>query len=433
MKCNKGEKMERIVLGVIANILRSYAIYRFMKLLYSEEKKNEFLKFSAYVLFVVLTSGGYYLLQNTYVNILTNIVGLILIVSRYQGSLKKNILTVLSIYSVNVVVESLVFSIITTNTGSDYILESVNECITSMGILLFVVILEKTKAIKNKEFQIDFSLWSGLISVPVISIIIIVMLLKSSSLSADYIEIEIMGILIINLVIFYLYGAIQDYYKQKIEKEEFYYRMEVYSNQLDIMKNSYQKIRELRHDMRHHLGELKYLANNGEKLQMVQYIEDMEKHMLSAEEYVSSGNKEIDGTLNYLLQMAKKKLKKVDVSVSIPEGLEIHNYFFNVILGNLVENAIEAAIKTEQKYLKVHIKLKQSVLYITVENSFDGEIKLREQKIMTSKKDIKEHGIGLESVKRMVDEMNGMLDLKWEKNIFCVNVMFYLSDIELHS
>lgn len=425
--------MERIVLGVIANVLRTYAIYRFMNLLYYPKVENKVLKNGVYILFVVLTSGGYYILQNTYVNIMTNLVGLVLIVLIYQGTFKKNILTIFSIYSVNVVIESLVFAIITTEIGSDYILESVNECITSIGILLFVVILEKTKAVKNKEFQIGFSLWSSLISIPIISIIIILVLLNSSALSANNIEIEIIGMLIINLVIFYLYGAIQDYYKQKMEKEEFYYRMEIYGNQLDIMKNSYQKIRELRHDMRHHLGELKYLANNDEKAQLIHYIEDMEKYMLNAEEYVSSGNKEIDGTLNYLLQTAKKSLKEVDVSVSIPEGLEVHNYLFNVILGNLLENAIEAAKKTEKKYLKIHIKLKQSVLYINVENSFNGEIKLKEQKIITSKKNSKKHGIGLNSVKRMVDEMNGMLDLRWKNDIFCVNVMFYLRDIEFQN
>jgi len=334
---------------------------------------------------------------------------------------------------VNVVIESPVFAIITTDVGSDHILESVNECIASIGMLLFVVILEKTKAVKNKEFQIGFSLWSALMSVPVISIIIILVLLNSAALHANNIEIAITGMLIINLVIFYLYGAIQDYYKQKLEKEEFYYRMGIYENQLNIMKDSYQKIRELRHDMRHHLSELKYLANNNENMRLIHYIEDMEKHMLNAEEYVSSGNKEIDGTLNYLLQTAKKRLKEVDVSISIPEGLEVHNYLFNVVLGNLLENAMEAAIKTERKYLKIHIKLKQSVLYINVENSFNGEVKLKEQKIMTSKSDTKEHGIGLDSVKRMVDEMNGMLDLRWKKDIFCVNVMFYLQDIELQN
>lgn len=418
-----------MILGVIANVLRTYAIYRFIGLFYFSKTENKWIKSGVYVLFVILTSGGYYLLNNQYVNIFTNLVGLVLIVSTYQGSIKKNVLSIISIYSVNVVIESLVFSIIKTNGKSSDILESVNECIVSIGILLFVVVLEKTRAIKEKEFQIRSSLWLWLISVPVISIVIILLMLNSTGLGERNIEIEIAGILVINLAIFYLYGAVQDYYRQKIEKEEFFNRMEIYANQLDIMKNSYQKIKELRHDMRHHLGELKYLANTNEKKQLLAYIEDMERHMINTEEYVSSGNKEIDGTLNYLLQTAKKKLKEVDVSVSIPENLEIHNYLFNVILGNLLENAIAAAVKTERKYLKIHIKLKQNVIYIAVENSYNGEVKIKDNKIMTSKKDKKSHGIGLESVKRMVEEMNGMLDIQWKESVFTVNIMFYLEEI----
>lgn len=421
--------MERVILGVIANVLRTYAIYRFIGLFYFSKTENKWIKSGVYVLFVILTSGGYYLLNNQYVNIFTNLVGLVLIVSTYQGSIKKNVLSIISIYSVNVVIESLVFSIIKTNGKTSDILESVNECIVSIGILLFVVVLEKTRAIKKKEFQIRSSLWLWLISVPVISIVIILLMLNSTGLGERNIEIEIAGILVINLAIFYLYGAVQDYYRQKIEKEEFFNRMEIYANQLDIMKNSYQKIKELRHDMRHHLGELKYLANTNEKKQLLAYIEDMERHMINTEEYVSSGNKEIDGTLNYLLQTAKKKLKEVDVSVSIPENLEIHNYLFNVILGNLLENAIAAAVKTERKYLKIHIKLKQNVIYIAVENSYNGEVKIKDNKIMTSKKDKKSHGIGLESVKRMVEEMNGMLDIQWKESVFTVNIMFYLEEI----
>ena len=418
-----------MILGVIANVLRTYAIYRFIGLFYFSKTENKWIKSGVYVLFVILTSGGYYLLNNQYVNIFTNLVGLVLIVSTYQGSIKKNVLSIISIYSVNVVIESVVFSIIKTNGKSSDILESVNECIVSIGILLFVVVLEKTRAIKEKEFQIRSSLWLWLISVPVISIVIILLMLNSTGLGERNIEIEIAGILVINLAIFYLYGAVQDYYRQKIEKEEFFNRMEIYANQLDIMKNSYQKIKELRHDMRHHLGELKYLANTNEKKQLLAYIEDMELHMINTEEYVSSGNKEIDGTLNYLLQTAKKKLKEVDVSVSIPENLEIHNYLFNVILGNLLENAIAAAVKTERKYLKIHIKLKQNVIYIVVENSYNGEVKIKDNKIMTSKKDKKIHGIGLESVKRMVEEMNGMLDIQWKESVFTVNIIFYLEEI----
>ena len=76
--------MEKIVLGVIANILRTYAIYRFIHLLYFPKVENKVLKNGVYILFVVLTSGGYYILQKNYVYIITNFLGLVFIVLIFQ-------------------------------------------------------------------------------------------------------------------------------------------------------------------------------------------------------------------------------------------------------------------------------------------------------------------------------------------------------------
>lgn len=421
--------MEIILLGILANILRTYAIYRFMRLLYFSYNTRNFYQNWTYIFFVILTSGGYYLFHNLYINIFTNILGLIFIVLTYEGKFLKNALVILSVYSVNVVIESLVFFMVGLNQSMDVIVESVNECITSIGILLFAVLLEKTKAIRNEESPINVSVWISLISVPIISIIIILVLLHQHESKGTAIEIEIIGILIINLVVFYLYGAIQDYYNEKSKKEEFLKKTEIYANQIKIMSDSYQKTRELRHDMKHHLVELQYLAYQRETEQLVNYIEEMWKHMSNENEYVSSGNEEIDGTLNYLLQRAYKKLNEIEVAITIPDRLEIHNYLFNVILGNLLENAIEAAADTERKYLKIVIKLRKNVLYIIVENTFKNDVKIKDSKILTTKRNVKNHGIGLESVKGVVEEMNGMLDIRWGDEMFCVNVMLYLNSI----
>lgn len=413
-----------IALGIVANVLRTYAIYRFMRLAYLKKRKfcHEFV---IYILFVLLTSGGYYLLGNSYINIITNVIGLFLITLEYEGGILKNILVIFSIYSVNVVIESLVFVSVGMNNNSKQFIEAVNECVTSIGILLFVTVLEKTQALKKKEVQFRFILWGGLISVPIISILIILILLNWYGLEQEGIIIEIIGILLINLIIFYLYGEIQDYCVQEIEKEKFIKKAEIYGHQLEVMKESYQKVCELRHDMKHHLIELRYLAETNENEKLKKYLNEMETHMHNQKEYVLSGNREIDGTLNYLLRNARRILKDVQVNVVIPENLEIHNYLFNTILGNLIENAIISAEQTERKYMRLDIKFKHNIIYIKIENSFNGEIAVKGQELLTTQKESEGHGIGLKSVKRIVDEMNGIMNIKWEKKLFCVDVTFY--------
>ena len=67
---------------------------------------------------------------------------------------------------------------------------------------------------------------------------------------------------------------------------------------------------------------------------------------------------EIDSVLNYMLQKAREELETVIVKVMLPEKLK-HAFDINVMIGNLLENAIEAARQTEQKYLNVNIALKK--------------------------------------------------------------------------
>lgn len=420
--------MGYILLRISANILRAYAVYIFMEFISISKTQKKLFKFLVYAISVLIISGGYSIYFNLEINIISNLISLFLIGSIYSGTMLKRVFTIISIYSINIVVESLVFLNIYRDCEFNSLVKSLNECITSMGIFALIIILKKTITIKNKDIQFCFSLWLGLITIPMFSIIIIIMLLDKYVSNIKNIGIQL-SILIINMAIIYIYGMIQNQYEQKIEKEEFYNRLKIYSKQLDVQKVSNQMINQLRHDMKFHLRELQYLAIQDQKVKLLEYIEEMKKHMTNTDEFVASGNKDIDGTLNSLLQKAKQNLHDVELSVSIPENLEIHNYLFNVVFGNLLENAIEAALNTETKYLKVNIRVKQSILYIKIENSYSGEVTIKNKKFLTSKRETEEHGIGLESVKRMVNEMNGMLEIKENNNIFIVRIMFYLNNL----
>ena len=148
---------------------------------------------------------------------------------------------------------------------------------------------------------------------------------------------------------------------------------------------------------------------------------------LSKDEYVDSGNKEIDSTLNYLLQKADKILDNTKISIVLPENLSVHTFSINVILGNLLDNAIEAAQNSKEKYLGIDIRTKRGLLFITIENSYDGSIQLHKNEIVTSRKNKESHGIGLKNVKMIVEEQGGEMQVIWVNNRFVVKVMLYLS------
>ncbi len=136
--------------------------------------------------------------------------------------------------------------------------------------------------------------------------------------------------------------------------------------------------------------------------------------------------------MNYMLQKAKAELETVDVKVILPEEI-MHSFDLNVLIGNLLENAIEAARKTERKYLNVYIALQKGVLKIQIENSYVtetiSEVNKRDGSriFLTTKKKKEQHGIGLKNVKKIVELYNGNIDIQTRGNIFSVKLILYMS------
>ena len=111
----------------------------------------------------------------------------------------------------------------------------------------------------------------------------------------------------------------------------------------------------------------------------------------------------------------------------------MHSFDLNVLIGNLLENAIEAARQTETKYLNVYIALQKGVLKIQIENSYVtetiSEVNKRDGSriFLTTKKKKEQHGIGLKNVKKIVELYNGNIDIQTRGNIFSVKLILYMS------
>jgi len=199
-----------------------------------------------------------------------------------------------------------------------------------------------------------------------------------------------------------------------------------YSNQLDVLKNSEEKVRGLRHDLKHHLNELMLMAERNESSKIKEYLKSMDSFMTYSREYVSSGNTDIDSLLNLMLDDAKRELGEVSCKVCIPSGLRIEAFDLNVILGNLLDNAIRAAKQTKEKYLHVRINYKMGMLLIYVENSYAGDLLKKGGRYLSTKEDSAAHGMGLANVQCIVNKYNGDIKTEDEGGLFRVRVFLYV-------
>ena len=413
-----------ILIAAVTNLFRIYIVWKFVGLFLTERKAGKRTEVIAYVIFYVISFGMFLIFHYPIVNIATNLICLFLVTLLYEGSIRKKITTTVLIYTINMVSD-----ILASFLFFDYKVGQTTPQLFSIVTVLLIQISELIAArlLDNKAKQEYTRGIKYLLIIPVLSIIMLFMLISFNLNNRFLLVCESMGILLINIVVFYLYNMLMEVHHQLREKEMMELKVKVYSGQLETITQTQKKIRRLRHDMVHHIMQLYSMASLNKNAEMLEYLDKMEQAMINPKEHVSSGNKDIDGILNFMLEKAVSILKKVDVQVKIPEDLHTCSFELAVILGNIIDNAIEAARQTEDKWLSLQITADKGILFIRVSNSYCGCIKTSGDKLLTSKEDKENHGLGLDSVKDMIKKSNGDMKITCDKNIFTVDILLYLT------
>lgn len=418
--------IENFMIFLFTNLFRIFVNARFLGVFLDKKtgKYSQRVHLLTIILCFILTGAGYLSFQNRNVNIVTNVIGLFLITFSFEGNLKNRVLSVCVVYAFNMICD-----VVVVKSFSDYSIKaSISEFLGTMTVFLITIceiFIEKIILIRKKVKFIS-PYWYFLLFIPLLSMVMIHFLICANI--EEHLVIVVQGgcLLVVNMIAFFLYGAMEEAYLTNIENDSLIQIYKNYKNQLDIIMDSQERIHSFQHDMKYHLRDLFAMAKKQKMHDIMTYLEEMTALIENPNEYVYSGNKEIDSNLNYLLDGAKHKLKNVSVKLAIPEGDYISSVDINIILSNLLDNAIAAAERTEEQYLKLEMSVKQYLLYITVENSYNGIINERNGALLTSKQNRIYHGYGLKNINRIVKKYNGTLDIHYTEDKFFVNVMLYL-------
>lgn len=388
-------------------------------------------KHIVYGCFYVINTVLFWEFHTVWINMICNLMGIGAIVWLYTKSVRTNLFITGTIYLVNCGCDVAATSLfVNYRDGGAY--NQIYAVISFFLIFMCELVIEKMITIhKDAEDAQNISL----VLMPICSIIVITLLVYTDTCTDIGLTIVSIGLLIANFLMLYLYNLLLHSISQQYEMEMLKTQLQAYANQLNVVLRGEEKIKALRHDIKHHLSELMLLANKHDVAEIQKYIDEMNSFLKNPNEIVASGNLEIDSVLNFMLQKAEKELKTVDIKVMLPEKVR-HSFDINVMLGNLLENAIEAAGKTENKYLSVHIKLKRGILKVNIENSFESSCILCEEQnrkdtiLKTTKPFTEQHGIGLKNVKKIVEKYNGTMAVTAQKGIFCVNLLLYMARME---
>lgn len=242
-----------------------------------------------------------------------------------------------------------------------------------------------------------------------------------------FIEMDILKISVVIILILYLDSVITNALSEvEISSEAF--KNKVLTSQYNEIKNIYMQMRGYRHDYHSHIQTMKaHLKSNNLSL-LNSYLNELENELTSIDLIVNTENRMLDAILNSKLTLAKKHGIKCDVKVNLEEKVTISDTDLCIILGNLLDNAIEACdeIKLSDRYIRLYLDSFNKQFYLSLQNSAKEILSFNEKNYISTKRG--NHGLGMKRVALIVENYNGFLNLQNEPGIFAVEVTLPLKN-----
>lgn len=217
----------------------------------------------------------------------------------------------------------------------------------------------------------------------------------------------------------------------------------VYAKQLEVCGrniNEREKImlefRNAKHDIKQHYTVLLKMLQNDMNDSAIQYLSKLlSLDPLEEMNFSNTQNIIVDSLVNVKLTIATDANIDIRYDIHIPQELPFSSADLSVLLGNLLDNAIEASLKIpiQQRSLKLFIRYENNILIITIVNSFDGKLKKDDSgRILTSKRNQINHGMGLNSVRKIAEKYHGNIVIEVDEHIFKVKVILCDLKEKLH-
>lgn len=359
-------------------------------------------------------------------NLVTSLGGIIFIaIIVYNGSILKRIMAAILAFSMGLVSETIVWFVFSSiDLGSQNRLQMVMNIADVLMYFILQLLIEHFYHLRKGDLVVR-KYYLFMMVIPFLSICFIYVLFVDQVNNSLVLFVTLLIILTLNVFLFYLYNKMYELGKERYEKQLLKEEIQMYERRFETMQQSRDKLRALRHDLLHHLQMLQHFALTGNTDQLVDYIGRMNEQIEIATRGVNTGNDAVDAILDFMIEKAKREGAAITVKSSIPKEEFISIYDINILLSNLLDNAIEGVKGCSDKEIHLNIKTEQGLLCICVENQYDGILYQEENRYLTRKNE-DGHGIGLQNVSDIVDKYHGIMKIETENHIFKVNLILYL-------
>jgi len=296
-------------------------------------------------------------------------------------------------------------------------------------MVLFLVILAIRKKWRSEDRldMISNREWLRLSYFPALTIISMLSMLAGFDYNSELpheLLIIAFGLVIMNFVIFNL---IHDIVDREATVRDISLMQERTKNQMNIYRNmhdNYSQQRQRMHDYKNQLSCIHGMLIKGRIEETVEYITNLTGSLLKDMDAVQTNHAVVDAVINQKYRYAQSKGITIIMLINDLSEVFIKEEDLVIILSNILDNAIEACERVEgDKVIKFKMTVENNQILISVQNPAKHGPKIVNNKIITTKTDEDEHGIGLLNISTVVEKYDGTCAIQYKDGWFCLSIL----------
>lgn len=409
----------------LCNFVNVIVLYRFYNYIFNNDKYSQTIEMVSLGGYWITNTLIYFLINIPLVNLLINVLSFYFLTFNYRGQQKQKIFSAIFFCIALVFVETIVV-FISTKVGFDVLDQNTYTLImghvfSAIFMYMFTDILVHRKNV-NKQINLPWNYLLGLLVTPIFSFIIVLYMMSLNDVTTFGLSVTCILFLLINLVIFYLYDKIIAHVAQQKEHEILVMQNRDYHYMIENMRVSVENTRQLKHDLKNHAVVLDSLTKNEQYEELKDYLKTIFQDISGT--YVETGNTTIDSILNFKIQECKSKDICFDPIVAVPQEMQISYDILTIVLGNLLDNAIDATDKLKEgREICFRLTYEAGLLYLHMSNPYRGTLNIKDGVYQSTKTVSEYHGYGLKNIQKAIDRNGGHMHIEAKDQRFTVNIV----------
>ena len=436
-----------MIFELVVNLFQSAIVLQTIRAILKDKRTGKKANL-AYILFVAIL-----FLELSFVNFIVPFEGIGIIISiliiyiysliNLKGTFMQkmfwSIFVMLLIMGITIVVLSIEGCII----GKGYLdLVIQKDLYRFVGVVIIQIVLfyltrfmiKRTK--KDSTYSLKWNEWFVLLIIPVISIftmsfvslIIINIEDQLSPMQHIFSILSILGILMTNSLVYVLYVNMQKDHAKQLEYSILQQAFKSQEKSVEETKILYQSVRSIRHDLKQHFQVALTMLHSGKINEAVDYMEKYNDTVLDG---ISNKVFCDNDVVNYIINSKSKICSDRHIKIYIYIANEIPEFSdldLCVLLGNALDNAIEGVSGEGNNEIYLELRNVDNFFMISVKNTIINSVLEDNPNLISTKNEKEVHGLGILSMKEVVQKYNGSIEFYESDNKFCCDMLLDIPD-----